>query len=257
MSEMLLVEQTGSVRTLTLNRPEVLNALSLTLLSQLRAALAQAAEDTSVRAVVLTGAGRGFCSGADLGAPEELSDIAGIIAHYYNPVTRLLSSMPKPVIAAVNGIAAGAGLSLALACDLRLLSSAARLTVGFSGIGLVLDAGASYFLPKLVGHGRALELALSNRRVDADEALRLGLASRVIAEARFAEEVAQAAAELAAGPTQSYARIKQQLAAAASNDLEAQLALEARLQAEAAATEDFKRALAAFRNKQPVRFEGR
>jgi 2-(1,2-epoxy-1,2-dihydrophenyl)acetyl-CoA isomerase len=252
----LLTEQDGYIRQITLNRADVLNALSVQLLDELQDTLRQAAEDKSVRTVILTGAGRGFCSGADLTQPSDLEDIQGTIERYYNPVVRLLSTMPKPVIAAVNGVAAGAGMSLALACDLRLLSSSAVFTVGFSGIGLVLDAGASHFLPRLVGHGRAIELALSNRKVDAEEALHIGLGTLVIPADTFMQEVWPFAQRLAEGPTQSYARIKQQLQAAATNDLETQLALEATLQAEAAATNDFQRAVRAFRSKQPVLFEG-
>lgn len=252
----VLIAQDGLTRQITLNRPEVLNALSVHLLEELQDALKQAANDSSVRAVILTGAGRGFCSGADLSQPAELQDIQGTIERYYNPVARLLCAMPKPVIAAVNGVAAGAGMSLALACDLRLLSSAAVFTVGFSGIGLVMDAGASYFLPKLVGHARAMELALTNRKVEADEALRLGLGTTVMPDGTFTQEVWRFADKLAKGPTQSYARIKRQLQAAATGDFETQLALEAKLQAEAAATQDFARAVSAFRSKQPVVFEG-
>lgn len=254
----LLTEQDEHTRQITLNRADVLNALSVHLLTELQDALKQAADDSSVRAVILTGAGRGFCSGADLTQPSDLHDIQGTIERYYNPVVRLLSTMPKPVIAAVNGVAAGAGMSLALACDIRLLSSSAIFTVGFSGIGLVMDAGASHFLPRLVGHGRAIELAFTNRKVEAEEALQLGLGTRVIPADTFMfmQEVRTFAQRLAEGPTQSYARIKQQLQAAATSDLETQLALEATLQAEAAATNDFQRAVRAFRSKQPALFEG-
>lgn len=245
----------GALLTVTLSRPEVLNALTPALLGELRDALRVAA-DPDVRAVLLTGAGRGFCAGADLsvlpgGAVEET------VETHYNPVVRELAALEKPVVAAVNGVAAGAGLSLALACDLRVLSAAAVLTTGFSGIGLALDAGMSHTLPRLVGPARALELAYTGRKVTADEALSLGLGELVLPADGFLEAATAFAARLADGPTGSYARIKAQVAASSTNTLDEQLRLEASVQGEASRTADFAEGVRAFREKRPPKFIGR
>lgn len=239
-----------------LDRPEVLNALSLELLSELREALTQAAADPEVRAVLLSGAGRGFCAGADLASTGVDAAIGELIERYYNPVVRTIVTMPKPVVAAVNGVAAGAGLSLALACDLRLLSPKAAFVVGFSGIGLALDASSSYFLPRLLGRARALELAYTNRKVGAEEALALGLGERLLDEAGFEAESWAFARQLASGPTRSFGLIKWQLTVSESSDFETQLALEAELQTEAAKSEDAREGVAAFKAKRPPRFRG-
>ena len=251
----LKVTRTGALLTLTLNRPQVLNALTLELLEELGSALAEAA-DSAVRAVLLTGAGRGFCSGADLTATALDEDTTSIVETYYNPVATALASLQKPVIAAVNGVAAGAGMSLALACDLRLLSSAAVFTLGFSRIGLVMDASMSYTLPRLVGPARTLELAYTGRKVAAEEALELGLGELILPAEGFTAKAAEFAQALAEGPTQSYARIKVEVAASLENTLEAQLALEARLQGEAAQTEDFAEGVKAFAEKRTPVFRG-
>ncbi len=241
---------------ITLNRPDVLNALSLELLGELRDALREAADDKNVRAVLLTGAGRGFCAGADLGSTSLGSSTKDIIETYYNPVAHALATMPKPVVAAVNGVAAGAGMSLALACDLRLLSANASFAVGFTRIGLVMDASASYFLPRLVGRARAFELAYSGRRVGAEEALALGLGETLLPADGFAEAAWAFIKELAAGPTRSFALVKEQLNASPHNDLEGQLALEATLQAQASGTADVLEGIGAFSEKRPPRFRG-
>ena len=177
----------NAVLRITLNRPDVLNALSLDLLGELRDALQEAAEADDIRAVLLTGAGRGFSAGADLASTPVEGNFEEMIQTYYNPVVRAIATMPKPVVAGVNGVAAGAGMSLALACDTRILSSSAAFAVGFTGIGLVMDASASYFLPRLVGRGRAFELAYSGRKVGAEEALRLGFGEQIIPAETFAE----------------------------------------------------------------------
>lgn len=253
----LALEREDGALGIRLNRPEVLNALSLELLSELREALTQAAADPEVRAVLLSGAGRGFCAGADLASTGVDAAIGELIEGYYNPVVRMIVAMPKPVVAAVNGVAAGAGLSLALACDLRLLSPKATFVVGFSGIGLALDASSSYFLPRLLGRARALELAYTNRRVGAEEALALGLGERLLDEEGFEAESWAFARQLARGPTRSFGLIKWQLTASESSDLETQLALEAELQTEAAKSEDAREGVAAFKAKRPPRFRGR
>ena len=252
----LKVTRTGALLTIALNRPQVLNALTLELLEELQAALKEAADDT-VRAVLLTGAGRGFCSGADLSATTLDKDTAKIVETYYNPVALALVALRKPVIAAVNGVAAGAGMSLALACDIRLLSSDAVFTLGFSRIGLVMDASMSYTLPRLVGPARALELAYTGRKITADEALKLGLGELMLPAEGFAEKAAEFAGALAEGPTQSYARIKAQVAVSLENTLKAQLGLEARLQGEASQTQDFAEGVEAFAQKRAPEFRGR
>ena len=252
----LRVTRVGALLTVAFNRPQVLNALTLELLEELKAALKEAA-DNSVRAVLLTGEGRGFCSGADLSATTLERDTAQIVETYYNPVATALMSLQKPVIAAVSGVAAGAGMSLALACDMRLLSETAVLTLGFSRIGLVMDASMSYTLPRLVGPARALELAYTGRKINADEALKLGLGELILPAEGFSEKAAAFAQALAEGPTQSYARIKSQVTVSLSNTLETQLGLEARLQGEASQTEDFAEGVKAFAEKRAPVFRGR
>ncbi len=250
----LKVTQTGALLTISLNRPQVLNALTLELLGELQTALEEAAD--TVRAVLLTGEGRGFCSGADLSATTLDKDTTKIVETYYNPVATALMTLQKPVIAAVNGVAAGAGMSLALACDMRLLSSEAVFALGFSRIGLVMDASISYTLPRLVGPARALELAYTGRKVSADEALKLGLGELMLPAEGFAEKATEFAQALAEGPTQSYARIKAQVALSLENTLEAQLGLEARLQGEASQTADFAEGVKAFAEKRTPEFRG-
>ena len=252
----LKVTRDGALLRVALNRPQVLNALTPELLTELRTALEGAADD-AVRAVLLTGEGRGFCSGADLAATKLEGNAGEIVERVYNPVVRALTELRKPVVAAVNGVAAGAGMSLALACDVRLLSERAVFATGFSRIGLVMDAALSYTLPRLVGPARALELAYTGRKVGAEEALTLGLGERVLPEGGFAAAATDFAKSLSEGPTQSYASIKAQVAASLENTLAAQLALEARLQGEASRTEDFGEGVRAFSEKREPVFRGR
>ena len=246
-----------SALRITLERPEVLNALSLELLAELKTALEDAAENKEVRAVLLTGAGRGFSAGADLATTSVDGDIGEIIERSYNPVVRAVTTMPKPVVAGVNGVAAGAGMSLALCCDLRLLSENAAFAVGFTGIALVMDASASYFLPRLVGRSRALEMAYSNRKVGADEALALGLGEQILPAETFEEEAFAFVKRLAQGPTKSFGMVKQQVNASPHNSFEDQLKLEAALQSEAAETLDMLEGVGAFKEKRKPVFEGK
>lgn len=252
----LLVEIEDAACRITLNRPDVLNALSLELLSELQTALKEASEDKGVRAVLLTGAGRGFCSGADLANTDVGGNIGEIIEGSYNPVVRQIVNMQKPVLAGVNGIAAGAGMSLALCCDVRLLSSEAAFALGFTGIALVMDASSSYFLPRLVGRSRALEMAYTNRKIAAEEAQALGLGEMLIPAEQFEVQTWALTKKLATGPTKSFGLIKEQINASPHNTLEAQLELEAKLQSEVAQSQDTLEGITAFKEKRVPNFKG-
>ncbi|HUY60894.1 MAG TPA: enoyl-CoA hydratase-related protein [Candidatus Dormibacteraeota bacterium] len=254
------VETEGAVTILTLNRPQALNALTGPLMAELTRALATIADEPRVRCVVLTGAGRGFCSGQALDEYPDtgaLADrIGSILRERYLPLLRRLRDLDRPVVAAVNGVAAGAGLSLALACDLRLASDAATFTCGFSRVGLVPDAGATFFLPRVVGHGRAFEVALRTERIDAQEALRLGLVNQVFPAASFREAVRAFAADLAAGPTRALALTKRALSHSLEATLEEQLEIELTCQQLAGQTDDFREAVAAFQARRAPHFTG-
>jgi len=247
----------GGVLTITLNRPEVLNAFNGAMHRAMQDAYKEA-RDGEVRAVVVTGAGRGFCVGQDL---TEFQESAGDIGHrlrstYHRTIVGL-RSLEKPVIAAVNGAAAGAGLSLALACDLRLAADSATFVPAFINIGLVPDSGGSYFAARLLGYARALEWLASGRRLTAAEAHAWGLVSEVVEADRLAERAAALAAELAAQPTRGIALTKRLLDYAQTATLEEQLEREAQLQAAATRTEDFREGVAAFLEKRPPEFRGR
>ncbi|MDQ6851546.1 MAG: enoyl-CoA hydratase-related protein [Actinomycetota bacterium] len=261
MTDVLVVERSDAVVTLTLNRPETMNSLSVELKQALLDALSDASSDESVRAVVLTGTGRGFCVGQDLkehvanlgGEPEPLSTVT----QHYNPIVTALATMPKPVIAAVNGMAAGAGAGLAFACDFRIASSSAGFLIAFANIGLTLDTGVSWTLPRLIGSARASALALLAEPVTAEAALEMGLVNAVAEPDRLVPAAHELAARLAAGPTAAYAAIKASLAYAQSATLADALAREAELQSMMGATADHRNATAAFVAKQQPVFTGR
>jgi 2-(1,2-epoxy-1,2-dihydrophenyl)acetyl-CoA isomerase len=247
----------GAVLTITLDRPDAMNALTREVHEGLAAALAEAV-DPAIRCVVLTGAGRAFCAGQDL---TELSELAGSVADLleqtYHPNVRAIRALEKPVVAALNGAAAGAGLSLALACDVRIASDAAVLVPGFVGIGLVPDAGGSLALTRLLGAARAFDWMCSNRRLSAADALAWNLVSEVVPADGFTARIAELAAEWAARPTRAVAATKQLLERAATATLEEQLALEAELQQRCVETDDFAEGVSAFLEKRPPRFAGR
>ena len=253
MSE-VLTERDGAVLTITLNRPEVFNAFNAALHAALAAALEEAA-DSAVRAVVITGAGRGFCSGQDLKEFSEMPDsIRERLERTYHPNIRAIRELPKPVIAAVNGPCAGAGLSLACACDLRVAADTATFVPGFIGIGLVPDSGGSWFVHRLLGFARAFEWMTSNRKLSAAEAHAWGLVSEVTDD--LPVRAATLAAEYAALPTRGIGLTKRLFEHAYAASLEDQLALEAELQQEATGTADFAEGVAAFVEKRAPRFTG-
>src|ERR687891_1288592 len=239
----------GAVLTITLNRPEKLNAFDAAMHEALAAALKEA-RSPDVRAVVLTGAGRGFCVGQDLSELRDGDrDIAGLLRERWNRHALGLRGLEKPVLAAVNGAAAGAGLSLACACDLRVAADTATFVPAFIGIGLVPDSGGSFFVTRLLGPARAFEWMTSNRKLTAAEAHAWGLVSEVVEAERLPERAAELAAAYAAAPTRGIALTKRLFDHAENATLEEQLELEAELQGEAAASEDFREGVAAFLEK--------
>jgi 2-(1,2-epoxy-1,2-dihydrophenyl)acetyl-CoA isomerase len=247
----------GAVLTVTLNRPDVLNAFTRETHKSFRAALKDAQAD-DVRAVVVTGAGRGFCVGQDLQEFREgRDDVADRLRRAYHPTILAIRRLEKPVIAAVNGVAAGGGLSLACACDIRIASDKATFVPAFINIGLIPDMGGTFFVTRLLGYARAFEWLTSGRRLSAAEAHAWGIVSELVEDEQLAARAAEAGAELAAMPTRGVGMTKRLLDGAASRRLEEQLELEAQLQAAAAQSEDFAEGVAAFLEKREPRFSGR
>lgn len=261
-SSPVLVERLGGVGLVTLNRPEALNALDLATKTGLLAALGELAADPGVRCVVLTGAGRAFCVGQDL--REHVSGLQGVgaagvldtVPKHYNPIATLLHTMDKPVVAAVNGVAAGAGASLAFLADFRLVAASAGFNLAFAQIGLSCDTGCSWTLPRLVGPTAALQLLYQGGTISAEESQRLGIATEVVPDAEFEERVRDLAGRLASGPTQAYAAIRQSVAYAAHSSLADALAYEAEMMARTGRTEDHRQAVDAFLAKRPPIFTG-
>jgi 2-(1,2-epoxy-1,2-dihydrophenyl)acetyl-CoA isomerase len=253
----VLTSRDGAVLTITLNRPDVYNAITRAMHEGLAAALADAS-DPVIRAVVLTGAGRGFCAGQDLREFESLpGGVRDALEQTYHPNVRAIRALEKPVIAAINGPVAGAGLSLACACDVRIGSSNATFVPGFIGIGLVPDAGSTWFVHRLLGFSRAFEWMVSNRRLSADEGLIWGLISEEVPADRFEKRVEEVAEWYAALPTRAVAMTKQLFEHAYTASLDRQLELEAELQQAATQTEDFAEGVQAFLEKRLADFKGR
>jgi len=254
---------TEGVATITLNRPDAMNSLDIATKEVLRDATTEAAEDDTVRCVVLTGTGRAFCVGQDLKEHVQLlesgssDELFTTVEKHYNPTVTALATMPKPVIAAVNGVAAGAGASLAFACDLRVLAESAGFNLAFPGVALSCDTGASWTLPRLVGRAKAIELLYFPSTIPAAKALELGLATSVVPDQQLAEEVTSLAAKLAAGPTLSYASMRQAVNFSSTHGFADSVAYEAEKMNFTGASEDHRNAVAAFVAKEKPTFQGR
>lgn len=261
-NQFVTIARTDGVLCLTLNRPEVLNSFNAPMAAEVQAALAEAGRDPAVRAVLLTGAGRAFCAGQDLsevqsGEGGPAPDLAAHVRTVFNPIVRAIRGLEKPVVCAVNGVAAGAGANLALACDFVLVSSQASFIQAFAKIGLVPDTGGTFFLPRLVGLARATRMMMLAEKVTAAEALACGMVYRVCEPEGLLAEATAFAHELATQPTVGLGLTKRLLNGAFEHDLETQLEAEATLQGEAGRTADHAAGVAAFRGKRPARFEGR
>ena len=258
----ILYQAADGVAMLTLNRPDKLNVFNEAMHAELARALDRVEADSTIRAVLLTGAGRGFCAGQDLGdrviaEGDGPPDLGATLDRWYNPLVRRICRLERPVVCAVNGVAAGAGTNLALNCDIVLAARSAKFMEPFCKLGLVPDAGGTYILPRLVGAARARGLALLGETLSAEQAEAWGLIWRVVDDERLMDEAQALARNLATQPTKGLGLIKRALLASASNSLDAQLDLERDLQREAGRTEDYREGVSAFMEKRPATFKGR
>ena len=254
MSDEVLVARQGAVHTLSLNRPDKINAFTPAMGTALLAALEAAAADPACRAILLRGEGRGFCSGQDLTEVPASADLGHLLELRYVPIIRLLRTIPKPVVCAVHGVAAGAGANLALACDIVVAGQSARFLQAFVRIGLIPDVGGTWFLPRLVGAARARGMAMLGEAIEAPQAEQWGLIWRTFPDDELIPQSEKLAAHLATLPTQAIGLIKRALDASEANTLEQQLVVEAAAQREAGYSADFKEGVQAFLEKRPPRF---
>ena len=257
----ILLARDNGLATLTLNAPDKLNAVSRKMIAEIKTCWEELAADTSVRAVLLTGAGRGFCAGADLADPDReasaTADSGAALDKYFNPVIRLMRSIPKPIVSAVNGVAAGVGMSFALASDIAIAGKPASFLQAFARIGLLPDGGSTWFLPRLVGDQRARALAMLAPQIPAEKAREWGLIWDVVDDAVLMATATEIARKLADGPTMALARIKGALAQSSANDLSAQLDVERDYQRELGRSDDFREGVTAFLGKRKPAFKGK
>ena len=261
-SDLVLTQQSGGVMTITLNRPDVLNSFNGPMADALLSALRHAADEQDVRAVLLTGAGRAFCAGQDLAAVlpadgKPMPDLGAVVQRQYNPIIRAIRLLEKPIVCAVNGVAAGAGANIAFACDITLASEDATFIQSFAKIGLIPDSGGTYFLPRLIGLQRAAALTMLGDKLDAARAKEWGLIYDIVPGAMIAQVSLEMATRLAAMPTRGLGLTKRGFNAGLSDDLETHLALEEDLQREAGQTEDYAEGVRAFMEKRKPNFKGR
>lgn len=254
----LIENRSNGVCTLTLNRPEVFNSFNREMAMQLQQALDAAAKDDAVRAIVLTGEGKAFCAGQDLAEATDPNgpELKTIVRDHYNPIIERIRNIEKPVIAAVNGVAAGAGANIALACDLTIAKYSASFIQAFSKIGLIPDSGGTFFLPRIIGSQKALALMLTGDKVNAEQADAMNMIYKAVPDEAFEEEVKKVAEMMAAMPTKGFGLTKRAVNQSFVNDLTAQLKLEEELQTEAGQTHDFNEGVAAFLEKRKPVFKG-